>query len=674
MKKIFFALILLVLGSTLVAQEDITSIFKPVEKEKPLIEQLKEEKRELAILEEEISYYFNLLQQRAAVRELYKRGKVSNLKKVFSKTAKIIERMFEEKLIKKVALKIGEQKIIYGDVVELQDQLLYYRAKLAYIKNDYEKAQGLLEEIVEDYPRSAIMNPTILLLEEIYFITGLDQELIDIFDQYIAEKSLQQNFWLAQAYYNTARYTEAETYFNILKKDKKFAFRSESMLALISYFTEDLTSSIEKFSLLENRYSKKVEHYEYILISLARLHLVNDDYEMALAYYDNYYENSKVDIPDEIIYEIAMQNYSNKKYKRAIAYFNIIIEKPIKSQYFASAKFFVAVSEQGQGNYDQAENTLSEMINRNNILMETMNTKYSLLEKYSKLRRQLTQKNITGEEWDKLKLQSDNIENALTQTNNTLEALYTGLDINSLATLQILEEEYMSYSSTIADMDAIILLAQTLPNKRIPDILDREIASSDSSIITLQVLSYLGHRPHFSRKDYDFAKALAYEKIHQENLLNTWREIEEIATQNDHEEMLPSIRNSQNNIEENLESINVIAQYMFKGKPSDDFQDLIQDEAFAIDRNKKELMALKKDVIKNFNKMIAQRLSNQKEIMIAEFEGLQFIYDDTLSGLMEEIMCANDQYQYSLLSILFKQTQIMDKEYKEFQERVRNEQ
>jgi TolA-binding protein len=673
MNKIIFALLLLALGFSLIAQTDITSILKPAEKEKPLLQQLKDEKKELAILEEEISYYYNLLQQRSTVRELYKKGEITNLKKVFYKTAKIIDRMFEEKLIEAVTIKIGEQKIIYGDVVELHDQLLYYRAKLAFIKNDYKKSQGLLENLVENYPRSSIMNQTILLLEEIYFIVGCDQELIDIFDLYSDEKSLQQNFWLAQAYYNIGKYVKAETYFKILKKDKKIAFRSKAMLALISYFTEDLESSIEKFSELEIKYSKKVDYYEYVLISLARLYLVNNDFELSLLYYDAYYDLTYEVISDELIYEIAMQNYNNKNYSNAIVYFNKIIGKSVKSQYFASAKFFVAVSEQGRGNYDQAENTLTEMITRNNVLMETMNTKYGLLEKYSKLRRRLTQRDLSDEELDKLKVQTDGIENALALTNSTLENLYTGLDNRSLETLQILEEEYMSYSSTIADMDAVILLAQSLPNVRIPAILDREIAASDSSIITLQVLSYLGHRSRFSSKDFDFAKALASEKIHQENLLDTWKEIEQIAIQNDHKDMLPSIQNSQKNLQENIESIDVIAQHMFKGKPSDDFQDLIKEEAVAIYRNKKELQELKKDVIENFNKMIAQRLSNEKEILIAEFEGLQLIYDNMLSGLIEEVASANEQYQFSLLSILFKQTQVMDKEYKEFQEKVRNE-
>lgn len=674
MKKIIFAILLFTAGSILVAQTDITTILESPKKEKPLLQQVKEEKRELAVLEEEISYYYNLLQQRSAVRELYQKGKVSNLIDVFSKTAKIIDRMFESHRIESLSLKIAEQKIIFGDVTELQDQILYYRAKLAFVKGENGKAQRLLEQSVENHPQSTFKNKTIILLEEIYFLAGLDQKLMDIFELYTLEKSIQQNYWLAQALYNTGNYTEAETYFKILEKDKEYSFRSKAMLALISYFTENLETSIKNFTALEKQYNKKTQYYEYVLISLARLYLANNDFETALTYYDQYYESTQATIKDELVYEIAMQNYNTKHFQRAIDYFNIIIKRDVKSQYFASAKFFIAVSEQGRGNYDQAESTLSEMITKNNILMETMNTKYNLLERYSKIKKQLIQRDLSDEEWDELKAKSQNIEKALIRTNNTLEELYTGLDAKSLYTLQILEEEYLSYSSTIADMDAVILLAESLPNKRIPAILDREIASSDSSIITLQVLSYLGHRPRFSNKDFNFAKALAAEKIYQSNLLRTWEEIEQIAIQNDHQDMLPSIHSSQKNIKENLESIEVIAQYMFKGKPSDDFQELIQDEAYAIDRNKMELIALKKDVLLNFNKLIAQRLSKEKEVLIAEFEGLQFIYDDTLSELMTEVTSANEQYQFSLLSILFKQTQIMDQEYMEYQEKVKNEQ
>ena len=673
MKKIYFVLLLLFLGLSLITQDDINSSLNLSAKDKPLLELLKEEKKELAILEEELSYYHNLLQQRVAIRELYKQRKLTSIENVFSKTAKIIDRIFDEDLIKKASLKIGELKLIYKDIDELRDQVLYYQAKLAFAKGNNKKAQNLLEKIVEDYPHSSMLSPSILILEEIYFVEGLDQKFINIFDQYTAEKSLQQNYWLAQVYYNIGKHTESSTYFNILAKNKEYAFRAKSMIALISYYSDGLESSIAKFYELENKYNKRTDYYEFVLLSLARLNIANNDFDKALMYYDDYYDLSREVISDDVIYEMAIQNYNKEHYAKAIEYFNLIINRPIKSQYYASSKFFVAVSEQGSGNYEYAENTLSEMITQNNVLMETMNTKYDLLEKYNTLRKKINREDIAEEELSELKLQSDRIEKAIAQTNETMEQLYTGLDGRSLYTLQIMEEEYLAYSSTIADMDAVILLAEKLPNKKIPKIIDREIAYSDSSIITLQVLSYLGHRPKFTRKDYNFAKALAYEKISQENLLTTWDEIEQIAIQNNHEEILPAIHNSKQAISENLESIDVIARYIFKGKPSDDFQKLIQEEAFAIEKNKMELQALKKDIVKNFNKMIARRLSNEKEILITEFEGLQFIYDDILSELITEIINTNNYYNFSLLNILFKQTQILDNEYKEFQEKVKYE-
>jgi len=673
MKKKYFVLLLLFLGLSLTAQDEINSSSNLSARNKSLLEQLKEEKKELAILEEELAYYHNLLQQRVTVRKLYKQKKLSSIENVFSKTTKIIDRMFDENLIKKASLKIGELELIYKDIDELKDQVLYYQGKLAFIKGNNKKAQDLLEKIVEDYPHSSILNPAILILEEIYFVEGLDQEFINIFDRYTAEKSLRQNYWLSQVYYNVGRYSEALDYLNILIKNKEFAFRAKAMIALISYYTEGLESSIAKFNELENKYNKRTDYYDFVLISLARLNIANNDFNKALIYYDDYYNLTNDIISDDILYEMAIQNYNKENYPKAIKYFNLIIDRPIKSQYYASAKFFVAVSEQGSGNYEYAENTLSEMISQNNVLMETMNTKYDLLEKYNTLRKKINRENITEEELSELESQSDKLEKAIAQTNETMNQLYTGLDSRSLNTLQIMEEEYLSYSSTIADMDAVILLAEKLPNKKIPKIIDREIAYSDSSIITLQVLSYLGHRPQFSRKDYGFAKALAYEKISQQDLLTTWDEIEQIAIQNNHEEILPSIHISKQAIRENLESIDIIAQYMFKGKPSDDFQNLIKEEALAIENNKLELQVLKKDIIANFNKMIARRLSNEKEILITEFEGLQFIYDNILSELITEIINTNNYYNFSLLNILFKQTQILDSEYKEFQEKVKYE-
>jgi TolA-binding protein len=673
MRKILFSLIFIVIFAQLVAQNDIISILKPQEKKKPLLEQLKEERKELAILEEEITYFYNLLQQRDGVRKLYKKGKVSDLKKIFSKNAKVMDRMIAENRLKALSLKIGEQKIIYGDVIELRDQILYYRAKLAFIKEDYKKAQNLLEDLVTNYPQSKRLNSVQLILQEIYFEEGRDEQLITCFDNYIGEISLKQNYWLAQAYFNVGRYEDASSIFKALSKNKEFGFRAKAMQAMIAYFTDGIDTAIKKFMILEERYGTGTDYYDFVILSLARLYSANDDIIQALACYENYSNIHHGEINDELLYEIALQFYNNHFFDKAIDYFYEIVEKPVKSEYFASAKFLVAVSEQGRGNFDQAESSLNEIINRNNVLLETMNTKYRLLAKYNETRRELTRLDIPAEEIEALRKKADNIEGALQSTNNTMQELYTGLDPISLQLLELLEEEYLAYSSTIADIEAIILLANTVPNKRIPAIIDREIASTDSSIVTLQILNYLGHRPRFTYKDYDFARALAIEKVYQDNLLKTWNEIEQIAIANNHEEMIQTIQDSRQLVVENLESIDVIAQYMFKGKPSDEFQQIIHEESEAIDKNRENLISLKQEVIENFNKQIARRLSKEKEILVAEFQSLNLSYDQALAIIMDEVKVENEKYQFSLLGVLFKQAQAIDEEYQEFQEKLRNE-
>ena len=646
---------------------------KPQEKKKPLLEQLKEERKELAILEEEITYFYNLLQQRDGVRKLCKKGKVSDLKKIFSKNAKVMDRMIAENRLKALSLKIGEQKIIYGDVVELHDQILYYRAKLAFNKKNYNKAQNLLEDLVANYPQSERLNSGLLILQEIYFREGRDEQLITCFDNYAGEISIKQNYWLAQSYFNVGKYEDASSIFKVLSKNKEFGFRAKAMQAMIAYFTDGIDRAIEKFKILEERYGAGTDYYDFVILSLARLYSANDDIVQALACYENYSNIHHGEINDELLYEIALQFYNNQSFDKAIDYFYEIVEKPVKSEYFASAKFLVAVSEQGRGNFDQAESSLNEIISRNNVLLETMNTKYRLLAKYNETRRELTRLDIPAEEIEALQKKVDNIEEALQSTNSTMQELYTGLDPISLELLELLEEEYLAYSSTIADIEAIILLANTVPNKRIPAIIDREIASTDSSIVTLQILNYLGHRPRFTYKDYDFARALAIEKVYQDNLLKTWNEIEQIAITNNHEEMIPTIQDSRQLIVENLESIDVIAQYMFKGKPSDEFQQIIHEESEAIDKNRENLISLKQEVIENFNKQIARRLSKEKEILVAEFQSLNLSYDQALAIIMDEVKVENEKYQFSLLGVLFKQAQAIDEEYQEFQEKLRNE-
>ena len=117
----------------------------------------------------------------------------------------------------------------------------------------------------------------------------------------------------------------------------------------------------------------------------------------------------------------------------------------------------------------------------------------------------------------------------------------------------------------------------------------------------------------------------------------------------------------------------VIADYMFGGAPSAEFKQSIQEEIATIEASKAEMIDLRAIVKKDFNKRIAAKLNKEKQLLVSEFDSLKDLYDRALSTVIGDVTAVTDQYQMKLLGLLFNQTQVMDKKYKELQEKVRNE-
>ena len=85
------------------------------------------------------------------------------------------------------------------------------------------------------------------------------------------------------------------------------------------------------------------------------------------------------------------------------------------------------------------------------------------------------------------------------------------------------------------------------------------------------------------------------------------------------------------------------------------------------------MIDLRAIVKKDFNKRIAAKLNKEKQLLVSEFDSLKDLYDRALSTVIGDVTAVTDQYQMKLLGLLFNQTQVMDKKYKELQEKVRNE-
>ena len=638
-----------------------------------LIQLIQEEQNNLSMLEGEIQYYYSLIQKRKEIKSLYQNGNLVKIKKLFNEDAKAIDNILKSDDIKEVSIKVGELKIAYRDVPELKDQILYYRGYVSFLKRKDTKAVKMLEEIVNKYPLSSKRNGAIQVLQEIYFGEGADSLYIAISGKYTAPKSDYQLYRLAQSYYNIGNIEKAKKIFNGLINNKQYALRSKEMLALISYTEKGADVAINNFLKLQTEYRNTDSYYDFIILSLARLYAIKKETDKSFSYYAKYMSMHPDQVSDDILYEVATLYKNNSQYDQAVHYYTMIINKPQKSEYYTSAKFLIMLTEMERGNFDKIGDKLNGMISVNNLLLEALNSKYKLLQKYSETKEKLISSDISEAEKTKLSAKKKAIEGALQQTNDTLMKLSSNLDPTSLLILQLLEEEYLSYSNTISEMDAVVKLANVVPNKRIPKKIDQEIEASDSDLIILQVIEYLGHLQKITPQDLEIAKALAEEKYYEKYLVDSWNEIGQLAIDHNHPQILPYVKHAKSLLEDNIVLLDKVAEKGFGGKAPEELSSLIQDESKQIESNKKELVRLKKEVIEKFNKKIAKKLDKEKDILVEENGILKSTYTKAMTDVENQIKEENAKYNISLLDILFQQSQRLDQEYKKFQEKLKNE-
>ena len=578
-----------------------------------LLQLIQEEQQSLSLLEGEIQYYYSLIQKKRDIKSLYEEGNLSKIKKLFNEDIKAIDKLLKSDDINKISIKVGELKLVYKNIPELQDKILYYRGYVAFLKSKDDKAVDLLTQILDNYPLSLKKNDAILILEEIYFANGSDSLFISVTEKYTAPKSDYQLYRLGQAYYNIGNLKKAKKLFSQLVNNRTYGLRANEMLALISYLENDVDTGIKEFLKLKEKYRSSSSYYDFILLSLARLYALKKDFENAYSYYDAYLNMHGSEVSDDILFEIATLYKNNGLYDNAIQYYTMIINKEKKSEYFTSAKFLIMLVEMERGNFDKLEDKLKGMISINNLLLEALNAKYKLLDKYSEIKKQLVSVDISERERTKLQAKKEAIEAALQKTNDTLMNFSSNLDPTTLLVLQLLEEEYLSYSNTISEMDAVIKLANVVPNKRIPKKIDEEIESSDSDLIILQVIEYLGHLQNITPQDLELAKILAEEKFYEKYLIESWSEIGQLAIDHNHPQILPYVERSKSLLEDNIKLLDKIAEKGFGGKAPEELSLLIHEEVEEIEKNKEELVKLKKEVIEKFNKRIAKKLDKEKK-------------------------------------------------------------
>ena len=644
-----------------------------------LLEEIRQESFDLAVLDEEVDYYQQLVDKRNRVKSLLEQNRLSTIREIFERDLAELDVIFESDDTERAVKKLWEITRIYKGISTLDiknyfpERLLqYYEARLDVQDGHYEKARRLLEKNLANNVDPQHRNEIVLLLEEIYFNLRIWEDYISVYPVYRGINTPQQRWWLGQSFYNTGRLDDASTVFRRLANDEEYGLRSRCMSILIIYQNGNINQAITDFLTLKYQYSPATPYFNFINLSLARLYAISGDNNEAISLYDQYVQLQK-DIPDDILYEIATVYKNFGEYTQAINYYQKITEKPVKSNYYVTAKYFTAITEQDRGNYESGRENLREIIEKNDNLMLSLNKKYALLENYSSLLHNLITETLSPERRSQIDAQLNDLENQFQENREEIETYSEGVDSKKLLYLKQLEQEYFSYTITLANYEAFVRYSRNPMLKRLPSIQNYQMSRTDSSVVYLQMVNYVENLSKKSAESYTLAKFLAEQKVYLAFIRDIWFDIKGLGIDYSALEITEVAENADSLISSNLEIISDLEGWAFKSEHSKEEKDLLAEKRNLIENNNKELEKNEQDFIDKFSQDVTPQLADKVDNFAASQDEIRNHYIDTITAMVESLSDENQMYENTLLDILFRQSRLLDDEYVEFREQITNE-
>jgi len=644
-----------------------------------LLEQIRRESYDLALLEDEVEHYRALLNKQEQIKKLYQQKRLNSVREMFETDLEALDALFAAEDTERAVQKIWEINRIYKGINELdikdyfpEQRMLYYEARLHVIDGNYNRAKRILEPMLIDNIDQQYRNDIVLLLEEIYFHTKNFNDLIAVFPVYRGINSPRQRWWLGQALYNTDRLSEAATVFNRLEGDAEYDLRARCMSALIKYQYNQPAQAINDLVNLKFRSSTSNPHYNFINLSLARLYAITANRQEAINLYDQYVQLQK-DVPDDILYEIATLYRNFGEYSQAIYYYDLITKKQSGSNYYIAAVYFTAITEQDRGNHDKARGYLAEIIDRNKSIMQAVNQKYSLMENYAGHLHNLIAQNLTPERRRQIDDQLNNLENQFQSNRDEIDSLTRGLQSNRLLYLRLLEDEYFAHTITLANYEAFVRYARNPMLKRLPPVKNYEFSQTDSSFIYLQIIDYLDELKDKSSEIYRLAKFMSEQKISQVYYRDVWFEISDLGTDYNLPPIIELAEYADSLITQNLNTIADLENWAFKKNLSDQQKKLAEEKIKSIETNNKILEDEEHSFINQFSDLITPILSLKVEQFAASQNDIRNHYIETITSLVEDLTTENQMYENTIIDILFRRSKMLDQEFTDYRKKITNE-
>ena len=647
--------------------------------ESSLLEEIRQESFDLALLEEEVEYYQKLVDKKNQIKKLYEQNRLSTIREMFERDLAELEVMFEAERTEDAVNKIWEINHIYTDITELdiknyfpEKRMLYYQARIDVMDGKYNIAKNVLEKLLTDNIDTQHRNEIVALLEEVYFNQKNYNDLISIYPVYRGINTPKQRWWLGQSMYNVGRFDEAATVFRRLTNNDEYGLRARCMNTLILYNKGETTRAINEFLTIKFRYSPETPYYNFINLSLARLYSVIGEYQEAINLYDQYIQLEE-EVPDEVLYEIATVYKKFGEYSQAIEYYQMITKKAKKSKYYVAAKYFTALTEQDRGNYEQGREHLREIIDKNDKLMEALNNKYALLENYSSLLHDLITKTLNSERRTQIDNQLKSIEIQFQENRKEIETYSEGLDNDKLIYLQLLEEEYFAYTITLANFEAFVRYSKNPMISRLPSVANYQMSHTDSSIVYLQIVTYVANLNDKSEDDYILAKFMAEQKVYLDFIRNIWFDINRLGLDYDEPDISNLAEYADSLIKNNLKIIEEMEKGAFDSKLKKEEKSSLNEKRKLIKKNNDLIKDLEKEFINTFSKEITPKLSVKVDNLAKSQEDIRKKYIETITTILENIYNDKRMFEKTLIDILLRQARLYDQDFVEFRKKLTNE-
>jgi TolA-binding protein len=675
----YYLLVLLFAVFALIVSSDVYSLQNE--------NRIASEKVALELVELEVSEYRQYLDARSEILQLLEHGGTSEVLNRFDILAKEIEKGYLDTDYPTVSAKHLEMHFVYRDIELVSDVYRFYEALMHYLMGDVTTTRVNLEKVISDFPTSKKLRQSVYFLQAIYVFQSENKSYVDLYNKHTEFSTPKNRFWLAQAYYNLAMYPQAKNVINGLLKDEVYALRAGLLSNMIQYSEGDLKGAIAGIEALKDRHLQSERYYYVINISLARLYALSGKYETSLDYYDKFRKEYARLIGNDIIYEMGLVARDNGDTELAREYFSIIVDRSPSERLFDGSLSNLANIRASKKNTDEGMEILYNALGLNKSNKEALNAEVALmLELKHDIYQALYEPSLknSAKFAQEISAKTDLFEDL--NNKRDIEAR-DGLDDDILWEVRLINEEYIWLIRLMLRIEEVGELIAKRSNESKTKMMDDIAVFIDDLRVRSYILKMIGQDglmmgshdlqltgparygilKEFSRDDiktfesqYQQAKEYATTLVIRENS-------KELAIQKGDQSEVDRID------EAISELLTEIKQTFNEETVTEDYRSEVDEELIKLAIIKSDSVSLKDQVYHSYFDAVSRRVRKINESYYYALERASNYNEALYKGIKEGIVRMDQEYNFSLFSLLFQETLKKDRDYELLIEQFENE-